>query len=118
MTTRKHRHHDEPAVGQLIVTDHSVAVVVRFTRAAEAPEERVRRDGAVDDLSVLPENRHAGVDDLEDVIAAHGNRVVGRVACFPAAVRALEANAYAVEARDKSGSRPASLLRLFDGTPR
>ncbi len=116
LTACENRHHDEPAVGQLIVADDGVAVVVRFTGTAEALEQRVGRDGAVDDLAILPEDRHAGVDDLEDVVTSHGQRVVGRVTRFPAAVRPLQADTHAVEARDNAGRRSATLCRLFDGS--
>jgi len=90
VAAREYRHHDEPAIRQLIVADYGVAIVVRFARAAEALEQDVRRDRAVDDLAVLPEDRHSCVDDLEDVVPSHGKRVVGGVTYFPVTVRALE----------------------------
>jgi len=43
--SRKGRHHDEPAVGELIVADHRVTVVVRFARTAETLEHRVVATG-------------------------------------------------------------------------
>src|SRR5436309_5265836 len=113
-TARKDRHHDQPAIGQLIVAHDGITVVVRFARAAEALEQGVRRDGTVDDFAVLPKDRHAGIDDLEDVVASHGERVVGGVACLPAAVRTLEPNAQAVEARNERGRRPGPVRRLLD----
>jgi hypothetical protein len=116
LTACENRHHDEPAVGQLIVAHDGIAVVVRFTGAAEALEQRVGGDGAVDDLAILPEDRHAGVDDLDDVVAADGKGVVGGVAHFPAALRSLQPDAQAVKARDETRRGSATLRRLFDGS--
>src|SRR5206468_10488954 len=82
-TTNEDRHDDEPAIGELIVAHDGVPIVVRLAGAAEALEQHIRRNGAVDDPAVLAENRHARVHNLEHVISAHGERVVGWIARRP-----------------------------------
>src|SRR5581483_1945476 len=45
--TLEERHHNEPAVGQLVIAHDSVAIIPSFARAAEAFKDGVGRHGAV-----------------------------------------------------------------------
>ena len=111
---REDRHHDEPAIRELIVAHDGVAVVVRFARSTEPLEERIRGDRTVYDRAVLAKDRYARVDDLDHVVRPHGQRVIGRVASFPAAVRPLQPHTKTIEARDECGWGTPSLFRLLD----
>ena len=68
------RHHDQPAIGELVIPHHGVAVGPRLARTAEAAEDIVRRDrlkGATrltDAAAPLRADRHSRVDDLHDVV--------------------------------------------------
>ena len=110
------RHDDEPPPGHLVVPHHCVAVVGGFAHAPEAVEDRARGHGAVkhltrrvEALSLTGEDRQARVHDLHDVVGAHGQAVVGRVAPEEAALGSREARAQAVEARRHDGSRAGAL---------
>src|SRR5207247_139847 len=62
---------DDPAVRDLVVEDHRVAVIVVLTVAAEAAPERVDRHRAVDGRARLVEDREVGVDGLHVVVRTH-----------------------------------------------
>src|SRR5882724_951531 len=51
LTAAKCRHHDQPAIRELIITNYSIAIVGGFARAAKAFEDRVGCDRAVQDLA-------------------------------------------------------------------
>jgi hypothetical protein len=75
----KNRHHHQPSISELIIANDGVAVIRGLARAAEAFEDRVSRDGTVQDLArrleplaFLREDRHPCIDDLEDVIFSDG----------------------------------------------
>ncbi len=77
------RHHDEPAPGELVVSDDGVAVRAGLAHAAEAGEDRVGAHGSVQRPAgrIVPrtffrEDRELRVDDLEDVVRADGERVI------------------------------------------
>src|SRR5439155_13995906 len=81
------RHHDEPAIRELVIADNSVAIGARFADTAESSEQRVAADRTVQRLArrvvaraLLREDRQLRVDDLHDVVWTDGERVVGRVA--------------------------------------
>ncbi len=69
---------DHPAVGQAIVDDRGVAVVVVLAIAAEAGEDRVRRHGPVQLDPALVVYRETLVDDLDVVVRADRAVRVGR----------------------------------------
>jgi hypothetical protein len=77
------RHHDQPAIGELVVAHHGVTVVAGLAPAAESLEHVARlartiehEPGRVELLALLREDRHARVDDLHDVIGSDRQRVV------------------------------------------
>jgi hypothetical protein len=81
------RHHDQPAIGELVITHDRVAVVRGLARAAEAFEDRVGQDWAVENLAsrveplaLLREDGHPRIDGLHNVVWPDGETVVGRVA--------------------------------------
>ena len=69
---------DHPAVGDAVVKDGRVAVVVALAPAAEAGPDRVDRHRTVDRRAALVEHREVGVDGLYVVIRAHRAVRVGR----------------------------------------
>ena len=115
------RHHDQPALRELIVADHGVAVVARFTDAPEAGEHLVRGDGPVEDLprglvarALLRKHGQARVDDVDDVIGTDGDAGVRRAAAGVGPLRPFEPDAKAVEAVDEDRGRLRARRRLFD----
>ena len=77
------RHHDEPAPGELVVSDDGVAIRAGLAHAAEAGKNRVGAHGSVQcpagrivPRTLFREDRELRVDDLEDVVRADGERVV------------------------------------------
>jgi len=116
----KGRHYYQPASGQLIVANDCVAVVRGFASAAESFEDRIRSHRAIHNfagpfelLALLRKNRHAGVDDLKDVIAPYRETVVGRVTQDRRPLRTLETNAQTIKVGNDLGARPLSLSCLF-----
>jgi hypothetical protein len=123
----KDRHHNQPAIRELIVAHHRVAIRAVRASAIEAAEDVVRPDwpvqhfaGRIELTSPLRVDRHARVDDLHDVVRAHRERIVGGVAEVRVPLRADEVCAEAIEARDEGGMGARSVRRLLDGdsTPR
>jgi hypothetical protein len=121
-TSPEEGHHDQPALGDLIVSDYGVAVVRCLALPAEAAKEIGGLDRTVENLpgdielpALLREDRGARVHDLDDVIGADGEGVVGWVADRRPALRALESDAEAVDARDNRGRRSSPGRRLFHG---
>ena len=120
-TTPEERHHDEPAIGNLVVAHDRVAVVRRLALPAEALEE-VRgwhrtvehAPSRVELPALLREDGGLGVDDLHDVIGPDGERVVRRVANVRRALRSLEADAETVKARDEHGPGFGAVGGLFN----
>jgi hypothetical protein len=106
--TPEERHHDEPAIRDLVVARHRIAVVGRLALAAEALEEVRGRHGTVHDapgrvelLALLREDCRLAVHDLNDVIGPDGKRVVRGVAKIGRALRAGKADAQPVKALDE-----------------
>ena len=74
---REDRNHDQPAIGQLVVAHHGVAVVAHAAANAEAGEDGVVGHGAIEQLAggvvllaLLGEDGHVAVQDLEDMVGA------------------------------------------------
>jgi len=57
--TTEHRHHDQPALSELIVSNDGIAVVTHFARATKSAEQDVGGHGAVQGLALLREHREA-----------------------------------------------------------
>ena len=106
---------------ELIVADDGVAVVARFARAAEAAKHVVGVHRAIQHAprvlvsgAPLRKDRHPRIHDLDDVIGADRERIVGRIPQGRRALRPLETDAQAVELRGERRRRPRSFGRLFD----
>ena len=69
---------DDPAVGEPVVLDRGVAVVICLAPTAEAAPERVRVRGAVEDRAGLAEHGELLVDDLDVVVRPHVPVRIGR----------------------------------------
>ena len=107
---------DDPAVGETVVDDRRVAVVVVLTAAAEAAPERVGRNRPVDGRSRLVEDREVVVDDLEVVVRPdRAVRVRRRVQDGERALRAAEPLPDPLEARSRHGCSQVTDPRLHDG---
>lgn len=118
----ENRHHDQPAIGELVIANDGVSVIRRLARAPETSEDGIGGDGTVQNLAsrfelfaFLRKDRHPRIDDLEDVIQADGEAVIGRVSQDSSALRAFEPNAEPVETFDQRRPRPSSLRPLFNG---
>ena len=103
--SRKHRHHDEPSVGKLIVANHGVAAVSRVAHTAKTLEDRVRRHGSVNHcsglvvlLAFLRVHRDTRVHDLKDVVWADCQAAVGGAAKHPRSLRTHKSLTKSVEA--------------------
>src|SRR5262249_206731 len=108
----ENRHHYQPAISELIITHDGVAIVRCLTCPAEAFEDIVSRDGAVENFArrvVLPaflrEDGYARIDRLHNVIRPDGETVVRRVAQCGRALRPFKPDAKPVEARDDRRAR-------------
>src|SRR5262244_1393101 len=117
----KDRHHNKPAVCELIVPHHRIAVISRLTCAAEPFEKRVRWSGAIQHLAgrfvtfaLLGKDSHPRVDDLEYVIFPDRNAVVRWIAQVGSSLRTFEPYAEPIKAFDQRGARLSSLTSLFD----
>src|SRR5258707_5300617 len=115
------RHHDEPAIGKLVITNDGVTIVSRLARATEALENRVSRDWPVQNFAglsvLLPlpcEDRHPRIDDLKDVVRSNRETVVRRIAHCRSAVWAFEPHAKAVETFHERRTWPSTLRCLFN----
>ncbi len=76
---RGHRElRDDPPIGDRVVQDLRVPVVVRLAAAAEAAPQRVDRNRAVHGASALVEDGEIGVDRLDVVVRANVAVRVGR----------------------------------------
>jgi hypothetical protein len=82
-TAAKDRHHNQPASGQLIIANDSVAIVARFALASESGKDGVGDDGPIQNFSgsvetpaFLGVDRYARVYGLEDVIRTDSQAVV------------------------------------------
>jgi hypothetical protein len=82
-TAAKDRHHYQPASGQLIITNDSIAIVARFALASESGKDGVGDDWPVQYLSSLVEtpallgiDRDSRIYGLEDVIRTDSEAVV------------------------------------------
>jgi hypothetical protein len=90
----------------LIVSRHRVAVVAPLARPAESAKDIVglywsveRAARRVVPAPLLCEDRHARVDDLNDVIAANRERIVGWITLRRGTLRSYETDPKSVEAR-------------------
>jgi hypothetical protein len=108
-TSPEDRHHDEPPIGELVVTNDRVSVVGGLTRAAEALENRVGRNRTVQDsagyaktLALLCVDCYPGVDRLHDVVGPDCEAVVGWVSQCGSALGAFESDAETVKAFDEN----------------
>src|SRR5262249_51224264 len=72
----ENRHHDQPAIGKLIVADDGVAVIIGFACAPEILEHGVCRYRAVESFALFREDRHSRVDDLENMVRPDCEAVV------------------------------------------
>src|SRR5262249_9764708 len=120
----KDRHHDQPTLGQLIVANHGIPGIGVFASAAQDVKEGSRLHPAVTDfagagkfLSFLGIDRHAGVDDLKNVVGSDGKTVVRRIAEDRGALRTFEASPKPIEVRDHLGAWAIALTSLFDRLP-
>ncbi len=117
----KCRHHDEPAVRELVVTHDGVAVVPLLARSGEAGKDRIGWDAAVQHaagrielLTLLGEDREPRIDGLDDVVRSDCQAVVGRISYERWTLRSVESKAKSVEAGDQLEGRAFAMLRLFD----
>src|SRR5262249_39388984 len=100
---------DDPALGEVVEDDGSVAVVARLAVPAETAPERVRRDRALDLRAGLRVDGEAVVGNLEVVVGADG---AVRIRRRPAA-SLTDCHALEVDARGRDLPRPE--VRLDDG---
>ena len=102
------RHDEEPAVRQLVVAHHGIAIVALLARAAKAFEDRVGGYRAVEDLALLGKDRHARIDNLHDVVGSGRQAVVGGIAARRRALWTFKADAESVETFDRRRSGPGT----------
>ena len=106
---------DDPAIGDPVVRDGRVAVVVRLAPAAEAAPERVRRHRSVERDPGLVEDRETRIDDLDVVERPDGAVRIGRRRRDAERPRgAAEALADSLEVRAQRRSRRVTDGRLHD----
>jgi hypothetical protein len=119
-TAPKRRHHDEPAIGQLVITHNGVSIVHLLAGAAKTPEYIAgltwavkNAAGAVKSFAFLAEDSHPGVDDLNDMIGSDGKGIVGRASVKSRTLWPFEPFAQAVETgyqlRRRTGAKPGLL---------
>ena len=113
-------HHNEPAIGQLVVARHSIAGVAVLARSAEIAKHIAGFDGPIEhgaggwvSSPLLAEDRHARVHHLHDMIEAHRERIVRRIANGRRALGAAEADAKSIKARDERRSRTGTRCALL-----
>ena len=106
---------DDPAVGQSVVADGRVAIVVGLTQAAEPTPHGIDRNRAVEHGTSLVEDRQVGVDHLNVVGRADRTVGIGRSSADrERALRASEPVAHAIPVGGGGGDQRRGQARLDD----
>ncbi len=98
-------HHNQPAIGELVVTHDGISVVARVALAAESVEHRVGGHGAIEDAAgrvvfgaLLREDGQPAVHDLNNMVWPDRQTVVRGVSTRRWALGAVEPDPEPVEA--------------------
>jgi hypothetical protein len=108
------RLHEEPSIGELVVSNNGIAVGTFRARSAEALKYFVGWGGSVQGFPLLRVDGEPRARDLHDVVGANGDAVVGGNAKFYAALRAVEPLTQAIETVDHGKRRSLALSSLLD----
>jgi len=108
------RLHEEPSIGELVVSNNGIAVRTFRARSAEALKYFVGWGRSVQGFPLLRVDSEPRAGDLHNVVGANGEAVVGGNAKFYAALRAVEPLTQAVETVDHGKRRSLALSSLLD----